>query len=184
MGYFVSVLRDRIATFHAQEAAKEPQKDTAITGAAGVSQLSASGVIDGISINDLRKNLSAINQYMEEACRVTGARYGVELDAALITSIDAPTEVDTALASINTTQNEVAAQISQAKADASQKLKMADKAVEIAQNLAAADAAPILELGNTLKALYVVGKKPALETYLRNAFLPLREKAAQTILNA
>lgn len=163
MGYFVSVLRDRIATFH--------------------SESTDGGAVEGISINDLRKNLSSINTYMEEACRKTAARYGIEFDAALITTIDAPKEVDEALASINTTQNQVAAAVSQAKAEADQKLTMAQQAVEIARNRADAEATPILELGRTLEAMHKAGGKPALDTYLRNAFLPLREKATQTVMN-
>ena len=161
VGYFISVLRDRIATFHGQ---------------------SAEGSVEGVSINDLRRNLSLINSYMEEACRKTSARYGVDLDAALITNIDPPTDVDEALASINTTQNQVAASISQAKADADQKLKMAEQAVQIAQNRAEAEAAPILELGHTLAAMHASGGQAALDSYVRNASLPLRERAAQTVL--
>lgn len=162
MGYFISVLRDRIATFHSQ--------------AGDVS-------VDGISINDLRKNLSSINQFMEVACKKTAARYGIELEAALITTIDPPADVDDALASINTTQNQVAAAISQARADADQKLTMAEQAVQIARNMADADAAPILELGRTLSAIHAQGGQPALDSYLRNALLPLREKASQTVIN-
>jgi regulator of protease activity HflC (stomatin/prohibitin superfamily) len=161
VGYFISVLRDRIATFHGQ---------------------SAEGSVEGVSINDLRRNLSLINSYMEETCRKTSARYGVDLDAALITNIDPPADVDEALASINTTQNQVAASISQAKADADQKLKMAEQAVQIAQNRAEAEAAPILELGHTLAAMHKTGGQPALDSYVRNAGLPLRERAAQTVL--
>jgi regulator of protease activity HflC (stomatin/prohibitin superfamily) len=162
VGYFISVLRDRIATFQGEL---------------------HEGAVEGVSINDLRKNLSSINQYMEEACRKTAARYGVELDAALITTIDPPTDVDEALASINTTQNQVAASISQARADADQKLKMAEQAVQIAQNRASAEAAPLVELGRTLAAMHAGGGKAALTAYLRNASLPLREKAAQTVVN-
>ena len=161
VGYFISVLRDRIATFHGE---------------------TAEGAVEGVSINDLRRNLSQINNVMEEACRKTSARYGVDLDAALITNIDPPSDVDEALASINTTQNQVAASISQAKADADQKLKMAEQAVQIALNRAEAEAAPLLELGKTLQAMHAQGGKAALDSYLRNASLPLREKAAQTIL--
>ena len=160
VGYFISVLRDRIATFHGQ----------------------SDGGVEGVSINDLRRNLSLINSYMEETCRKTSARYGVDLDAALITNIDPPGDVDEALASINTTQNQVAASISQAKADADQKLKMAEQAVQIAENRAAAEAAPIVELGQTLGAMYANGGQAALDSYLRNAALPLRERAAQTVL--
>lgn len=163
MGFFISVLRDRIATFHGE---------------------THEGAVEGISINDLRKNLSSINQYMEQACRKTAARYGIELDAALITTIDPPGDVDEALASINTTQNQVAAAVSQARADADQRLTMAAQAVQIAHNRAEAEAAPLLELGKTLAAMHAEGGKPALDAYLRNALLPLRERAAQTILNA
>ena len=161
VGYFISVLRDRIATFHGER---------------------AEGAVEGVSINDLRRNLSLINSFMETACQKTAARYGIDLDAALITNIDPPSDVDEALASINTTQNQVAASISQAKADADQRLKMAEQAVQIAENRAQAEAAPLLELGKTLAAMHAEGGKPALDSYLRNARLPLREKAAQTVL--
>jgi len=59
---------------------------------------------------------------------------------------------------------------------------MAEQAVQIALNRAEAEAAPILELGKTLSAMHAQGGKAALDSYLRNASLPLREKAAQTIL--
>ncbi|MEY2879628.1 MAG: hypothetical protein RLZZ15_2008 [Verrucomicrobiota bacterium] len=161
MGFFISTLRDRVATFHGER---------------------AEGAVEGVSINDLRRNLSLINRYMEEACQKTAARYGVQLDAALITNIDPPNDVDEALASINTTQNQVAAAISQSRADAEQRLKMAEQAVQIAENRAAAEAAPLLELGKTLVAMHAQGGQAALDSYLRNAALPLREKAAQTIV--
>ncbi len=164
MGYFISVLRDRIATFTGENAPE------------GVE------VTEGISINDLRKNLSSINQFMEKACQKTAARYGIELDAALITTIDPPSEVDEALASINTTSNNVAAEISQAKAEADQTLKMAEQAVQIAENRANAEAIPLLELSSTLTEMHAAGGREALEAYLRNASLPLREAASQTIL--
>jgi regulator of protease activity HflC (stomatin/prohibitin superfamily) len=163
IGYFISVLRDRVATFEGNTQEGGP-------------------AVEGVSINDLRKNLSSINRYMEEACRKTAARYGVELDAALITTIDPPADVDEALASINTTQNQVAAAVSQARADADQKLKLAEQAVEIAQNRAAAEAAPLVALAATLGELHAGGGQAALDAYLRNTALPLREKAAQTLV--
>ncbi len=161
VGYFISTLRDRVATFHGER---------------------AEGSVEGVSINDLRRNLSLINRHMEDACRKTSARYGIEFDAALITNIDPPSDVDEALASINTTQNQVAAAISQSRADAEQKLKMAEQAVQIALNRAEAEAAPLLELGKTLSAMHNQGGKPALDSYLRNAGLPLRERASETVL--
>lgn len=167
MGYFISVLRDRIATF-----SNEGPLDSELE------------VTEGISINDLRKNLSTINQFMEDSCKKTAVRYGIELNAALITTIDPPAEVDEALASINTTSNNVAAEISQAKAEADQTLKMAEQAVQIAENQANAEAAPLLELAETLSAMYANGGREALDSYLRNASLPLRVKASQTIINS
>jgi regulator of protease activity HflC (stomatin/prohibitin superfamily) len=161
LGYFISILRDRVATFRGE---------------------TTEGAVEGVSINDLRRNLSAINSFMEESCQKTAARYGIDLDAALITNIDPPHHVDEALASINTTQNQVAASVSQARADADQKLKMAEQAVQIAENRAQAEAAPLLELGKTLEAVHQFGGKAALDRYLRNAALPLRERASQTIL--
>lgn len=119
---------------------------------------------------------------MEEACRKTAARYGIELDAALITTIDPPQEVDEALASINTTHNNVAASVSQARAEADQKLKMAEQAVKIAENEANAEATPLAELAETLEAMHAAGGKDALDAYLKNATLPLRERASQTIV--
>jgi regulator of protease activity HflC (stomatin/prohibitin superfamily) len=162
MGYFIAVLRDRIATFSRED-------DSGLAA-------------EGISINDLRRNLSTINGYMEKACRKTAARYGIELDAALITTIDPPAEVDEALASINTTHNNVAAAISQARAEADQKLKMAEQAVRIAENQATAEATPLIELAERLAAIHAAGGREALEAYHRNAALPLREKASQTIV--
>jgi regulator of protease activity HflC (stomatin/prohibitin superfamily) len=161
VGYFISILRDRVATFHSN---------------------ADEHAVEGVSINDLRRNLSQINTFMEQACKKTSARYGIDLDAALITNIDPPSDVDEALASINTTQNQVAAAISQSKADADQKLKMAEQAVQIAENRAQAEAAPLLELGKTLEGMFQQGGKAALDAYLRNASIPLRERAAQTIL--
>ncbi len=163
MGFFIAVLRDRIATFSRED------DDGGLAA-------------EGISINDLRRNLSTINAYMEKACRKTASRYGIELDAALITTIDPPPEVDEALASINTTHNNVAAAISQARAEADQKLKMAEQAVRIAENQATAEATPLTELAERLAAIHAAGGKTALEAYHRNATLPLREKATQTIV--
>src|SRR5204863_5928142 len=57
MGYFVSVLRERIANFTAPPPlGAEPD---AMTTAASVA---------GVSINDLRKNLSSLNEHMEREC--------------------------------------------------------------------------------------------------------------------
>ena len=94
MGYFVSVLRERIATFEA------PGKNEAAGTADAV-------IAEGISINDLRKNLRDLNEHMDRECRCSQARYGILLDASLITGIDPPPEVESALAAINTAHNQV-----------------------------------------------------------------------------
>src|SRR5215472_11814907 len=63
----------------------------------------------GVSINDLRKNLNDLNEQMDRECRSSTARYGVTLDASLITGIDPPADIESALAAINTAHNEVSA---------------------------------------------------------------------------
>ena len=70
----------------------------------------------GISINDLRKNLRDINEHMDRECASSAARYGIALDASLITGIDPPPEVESALAAINTAYNQVSSDISLAQA--------------------------------------------------------------------
>jgi len=118
MGYFVAILRERIAKF---EAPATPLTDTS----ADVN------VMAGISINDIRKNLSLLNDCMEADCRSSETRYGVVLDASLITAIDPPPEVESALAAINTAHNEVSSDISLAQAAADQKIVQSRRAVEI-----------------------------------------------------
>ncbi len=119
MAYFVSVLRQKIANF---EAKTDPT--------ATPSAIPSSEMI-GVSINDLRKNLRDLNEYMDSECRNTAARYGVVLDASLITSIDPPPEVESALAAINTAHNQVSSDISLAQAGADQKIVQSKRAVEI-----------------------------------------------------
>ena len=80
----------------------------------------------GVSINDLRKNLRDLNEYMDQECRSAQARYGVVLDASLITGIDPPAEVESALAAINTAHNQVSSDISLAQASA----RPEDRAIE------------------------------------------------------
>ena len=102
MGYFVSVLRERIANFEDPKGGGLIAEEELADGqAAAAVELS-----EGVSINDLRKNLPLLNEYMEEQCRSTAGRYGIELDAALITEIDPPPEVDRALSAINSTRNQ------------------------------------------------------------------------------
>ena len=177
MGYFISVLRERIANFvdpKGQSLIEEGELD----GNEGGSAVEMS---EGVSINDLRKNLPLINQYMEEQCRATAGRYGIELDAALITEIDPPPEVDHALSAINSTRNQVAADISTARADAEQQITMSKRAVEIATNNAQAEVAPLRELGDTLGRIKSEGGSSALRAYIRNLRIPLYERTRRIV---
>ncbi|MFG0256196.1 MAG: SPFH domain-containing protein, partial [Rhodopirellula sp. JB053] len=189
MGYFVSVLRERIANFTDPKGASllssEEAADVAeaTEGTPGTAQDSAVELSEGVSINDLRKNLPLLNQYMEEQCRSTTGRYGIELDAALITEIDPPPEVDRALSAINSTRNQVAADISTARADAEQQITMSARAVEIATNNAQAEVAPLQELAGTLGTIKNEGGSECLNAYLRNARVPLYGLASRVVLN-
>ena len=104
MGYFVSILRERIANFEAPLKAGALKEDPALVDTFG------------ISINDLRKNLGDLNHHMEIECASSPARYGISLDAALLTAIEPPTEVESALAAINTAHNHVSSEVSLAQA--------------------------------------------------------------------
>jgi regulator of protease activity HflC (stomatin/prohibitin superfamily) len=187
MGYFVSVLRERIANF------VDPRgSDILATTAEGGEdeEVSTSGTAvelsEGVSINDLRKNLPMINSYMETQCESTVQRYGIQLDAALITEIDPPPEVDRALSAINSTRNLVAADISTARADAEQQITMSKRAVDIASNNAEAEVAPLRELASTLLKVKQTGGSPALQAYIRNMRVPLlgrTKRIVQTLRN-
>lgn len=170
MGYFISILRDRIANFAAPgaEAAAAPSHATEL----GAQQ---------ISINDLRKHLRDLNEKMNEECASAAARYGISLDAALITGIDPPTEVDSALAAINTAYNHVSSEISLAQASADQKIVMSRRAVEIETLNAQAEVQPLLALANELETLKQHGAG-ALRAYIRNARLALFQRVEGLVL--
>ena len=176
MGFFVSVLRERIANFEDPKGA-----EALLAGEEEGESATAVELSEGVSINDLRKNLPLLNQYMEQQCENTVMRYGIELDAALITEIDPPPEVDRALSAINSTRNQVAADISTARADAEQQITMSHRAVEIATNNAEAEVAPLQELATTLAQIKEEGGSTALSVYLRNMRLPLLERTRRII---
>ena len=168
MGYFIAILRQRIASFEAPVLVDD------------VDEMDA-GLFAGVSINDLRKNLDEINNFMEAECASSAARYGVELDASLITSIDPPPQVESALAAINTAHNEVHADISLAKAQADQTIEQSKRAVEIETLDAQAEVEPLLAMSEQLRILQENGSE-ALAAYLRNVRLGLYEKAQHAIL--
>ncbi len=170
MGYFVSVLRERIAGFEAPHTA-------AAAGAAGTDVTTAAGV----SINDLRKNLRDLNEHMDRECASSAARYGIVLDATLITSIDPPADVETALAAINTAQNSVSSEISLAHASADQKIVQSKRAVEIETLKAQAEVEPLNALAAQLAELKRSGPD-VLPAYLRNVRLRVYEQTQHAIL--
>src|SRR5208283_1931850 len=166
MGYFVSVLRERIATFEA------PADPTA-----------ADGGSSGISINDLRKNLRDLNEHMDRECSTSEARYGIVLDASLITGIDPPPEVESALAAINTAHNMVSSDVSLAQATADQRIEQSRRAVEIETLKAQAEIEPIRLQAVELSRLYQQGSG-VLQAYLRNVRLKLFDKTQDIYMAA
>ena len=166
MGYFISVLRERIATFEA------PANPDSVVGAGS-----------GISINDLRKNLRDLNEHMDKECSSSDARYGIVLDASLITGIDPPPEVESALAAINTAHNMVSSDVSLAQATADQRIEQSKRAAEIETLKAQAEVQPLISLADQLSALKSTGEG-ALRAYIRNVRLSLFDKAHQVFVES
>jgi hypothetical protein len=163
-------LRERIASFETGDSSlldAETEIDNELMG--------------GISINDLRKNLDEINEFMEAECASAEARYGIEFDASLITGIDPPPDVDSALAAINTAHNQVSSDISLAKAQADQTIELSKRAVEIETLRAEAEVEPLVMLAAQLRELKESGPD-VLAAYLRNIRLDLFKKAKNIYL--
>lgn len=172
MGYFISVLRAKIANFEAPGIGATRNGDEARDGSFPI----------GVSINDLRKNLRDLNDHMLKECRQSAARYGIELDASLITGIDPPAEVESALAAINTAHNQVSSDISLAQAGADQKFVQSKRAVEIETLHAHAEVEPLRALADQLRTLKASGGSDALGAYVRNVRLALYKKARNVVL--
>ena len=177
MGYFVSVLRERIATFEAPPELNAPAA-TGSASAAGSNGLAGGG---GISINDLRKNLRDLNEHMDRECRSSEARYGIVLDASLITGIDPPPEVESALAAINTAHNMVSSDISLAQAAADQRIEQSKRAVEIETLKAQAEVSRSQRLRSN-SARSNEAAEGALRAYVRNVRLGLFSQAQQVVV--
>jgi regulator of protease activity HflC (stomatin/prohibitin superfamily) len=171
MGYFVSILREKIANFEAPQAANL-LPDVAAPD---------SNIVIGVSINDLRKNLRDLNELMDRECLSSEARYGITFDASLITGIDPPPEVESALAAINTAHNHVSSDISLAQAAADQKIVQSRRAVEIETLKAQAEVEPLKALAAQLAELKKSGPG-SLAIYLRNVRLKLYNQAQRIIL--
>ena len=168
MGYFISILRERIANFDVPEMQKS----------ASTTQEAASA---GVSINDLRKNLRSINETMDRETQSSVARFGIQLDASLITAIEPPHEVESALAAINTAHNQVSSEVSLAQAGADQKLVQSRRAVEIETLNAQAEVEPLQKLAYQLSELKKMGPD-VLKAYVRNVRLGVFGKADQALL--
>jgi hypothetical protein len=167
MGYFISVLRDRIANFEAPNAERDKADLIAATA---------------ISINDLRKHLRNLNERMNVECASADARYGISLDAALITGIDSPADVESALAAINTAYNSVSSEVSLAQAAADQKIVQSKRAVEIETLNAQAEVEPLTAVAEQLWTLNQAGAG-VVDAYVRNAKLALFRRARQLVLS-
>ncbi len=176
MGYFISVLRERIANFEAPAA-----PDLTALPASTDPLAADSGLVSGVSINDLRKNLRDLNEHMERECQSSVARYGISLDASLITGIDPPAEVESALAAINTAHNHVSSDISLAQASADQRIVQSRRAVEIQTLNAHAEVEPIAALAKQLTELKLSGPD-AIGVYIRNVRLNLYARARQAFI--
>ncbi len=173
IGYFVSVLRERIANYEAPR--------PAATDGAPLENPNESLAKAGVSINDLRKNLNDLNAQMDRECASSAARYGIVLDASLITGIDPPAEIESALAAINTAHNEISSNLSLAQATADQKIEQSKRAVEIETNRAEAEVQPLRWLAQQITILKQGGTH-ALPAYLRNVRLDLYAKARRVLL--
>jgi len=176
MGYFTAILRERIANF---EAPPPPPTVKDKDGVIPTPEIATAAI--GISINDLRKNLRDINEHMDRECKSSEARYGMTLDASLITGIDPPGDVESALAAINTAYNSVSSDISLAQASADQKLVQSRTAVEIETLKAQAEAEPLKALAEQLRELKKSGPD-ALGAYIRNVRLKLFSESRRAIL--
>lgn len=161
MGYLISILRERIANFEAPK-----------------TEGLALNADFGVSINDLRKNLRDINDKMATECRSSEARYGIIMDASLITGIEPPHEVESALAAINTAHNQVSSDISLAQAKADQTIVQSRRAVEIETLKAQAESEPLRQMAQQLSELKRNGGN-SLQSYRRNIRLQLFKSAEQ-----
>lgn len=179
LGYFISILRQKIAAFEAPASEHKalPAGDDGHT-----ISIDLKGA-EGISINDLRKNLRDLNERMDRECLSSAARYGIVLDASLITGIDPPAEVESALAAINTAHNHIGSEVSLARAGADQKIVQSRRAVEIETLNAQAEVEPLLQLANQLSELKRNGSSNGLlRAYVRNVKLQLFGKARAAFL--
>jgi hypothetical protein len=119
---------------------------------------------------------------MNVECASAAARYGIFLDAALITGIDSPADVESALAAINTAYNQVSSEVSLAQSVADQKIVQSKRAVEIETLNAHAEVEPLTAMAEQLWTLDKAGPG-VVAAYVRNAKLALFRRARQVVLS-
>ena len=176
MGYFVSVLRERIANFEA------PAAQHAGGLAAGEPRRGDRG--DGrVDQRPAQEPARPQRSHGQGVLDVVGPLRASSLDASLITGIDPPPEVESALAAINTAYNQVSSDISLAQAGADQKIVQSRRAVEIETLKAQAEVQPLVAVAEQLGELKKTGAG-ALATYVRNVRLELFGKARRVIMEA
>ena len=118
---------------------------------------------------------------MNKECASSEARYGIVLDASLITGIEPPNEVESALAAINTAHNQVSSDISLAQAHADQTIVQSRKAVEIETLKAQAEVEPLVQMANQLRELKGTDSS-ALDLYAKNIRLELYKKSDRVVV--
>jgi hypothetical protein len=147
VAYFVSVLRQRIANFEAKPEPPAPP-ERGRSGGSGRQR-------DDRDLHQRSAQESARPERVHgQRVPSSPARYGVILDASLITGIDPPPEVESALAAINTAHNQVSSDISLAQAAADQRVVQSRRAVEIETLRAQAEVEPVKSLAAELGALH------------------------------
>ncbi len=100
----------------------------------------------------------------------------------MITGIDPPHQIESALAAINTAHNEVSSEVSVAQALADQRIEESKRAVEIQTMKAEAEVEPLKWLAEQLQLLKQSGPE-VIPGYLRNVRLDLYKRAKRIILD-
>jgi hypothetical protein len=103
------------------------------------------------------------------------------IDASLITGIDPPPEVESALAAINTAHTQVSSDISLAQAAADQKIVQSKRAVEIETLKAQAEIEPLERMATQLESLKQNGSG-VLKAYVRNVRMSLFGRSEQAFV--
>ena len=130
----------------------------------------------GISINDLRKNLSDINDHMAARMRVVGGSLRDHARRVADHRDRSAAGGRVALAAINTAYNQVSSDISLAQASADQRIVQSRRAVEIETLKAQAEVEPLMAMADATVRTQAE-RTGVLGAYLRNVRLGLFSQA-------